>query len=159
MYKRRSNLCILIVLLLLYPQALAAEATPEPWRIYQIIETSEEQVDILVDCSDYRNAKLCVVNVDEGSFLPELMEGMTLFWNGDEHSAAVTWDTRRRELAFCYRPDSKKPNVTSVVGELLFSYYNADGERIHHDRVSIVLTDSGLRLSIKPVEEVPAIAL
>jgi len=144
---------VLIVLLLLCSQALAAEATPVPWKVYQTLASSAEQVEVLVDCACYKDAHLCVISVDEGSFLPELSGETTLFWDGDERIAVIAWDTRRPKLTFCYRPGPKKPNGTSVAGELLFSYYNADGERINQDRVNIVLTNAGLRLSVKPVVE------
>lgn len=153
MLKRERGICLLMVLLLLCSQALAIEATPVPWRVYQTLESSAEQVEVLVDCACYRDARLCVINVDEGSFLPELAEKTTLFWDGDERVAVVSWDTRRTSLTFCYRPSAQRPGDTAVVGKLLFSYYNADGERIRQDRVNIVITDTGLRLSVKPAEE------
>lgn len=152
MLKRKSNICMLIVLLLLCSQALAIETTPVPWRVYRTLESSAEQIEILVDCTCYKDVHLCVINVDEGGLLPELAEKTTLFWDGDERTAVIAWDTRRTELVFCYRPSFQKQGGSSVVGELLFSYYNANGERINQDRVRVVSTNMGLRLSIIPVE-------
>ncbi len=65
-------ICALIVLLLLCPQALAIEATPAPWEVYQSLETGAEQVEVLVDYTRYEEVRLCVINVDEGSFLKAL---------------------------------------------------------------------------------------
>lgn len=155
MLKKGRGICVLIVLLLLCSQALATEATPEPWQVYQTLESSSGQVEVLLDCSRYKDVHMCVINVDDGSFLPELAKGTTLFWDGNEQIAVITWDTYLRTLTFSYRPSSKKQYGTSVVGELLFSYFNSDGERIIQDRVNVVLTDAGLRLSVKSVEETP----
>lgn len=138
MHKRRNGICVLIVLLLLCPRAPAIEATPVPWEVYQTLKTSPEQVEVLVDYTRYKDVHLCVIKVDEGSFLPELAERMTLFWDGEERIAVIAWDTRRTELTFLYRPGAQKPGGTAVTGELVFSCYNADGERIQHDRVSII---------------------
>lgn len=158
MHKKGNGICALIVLLLLCPQALAIEATPASWKVYQTLETGAEKVEVLVDYTRYEDVRLCVINVDEGSFLPELAERMNLLWDAEKRIAVVSWDTRSTELTFLYRPDPQKTGDTAVTGELVFSCYNADGERIYHDRVRIVRTDAGLRLSIKPVEEAPQTA-
>lgn len=148
MHRKRSAACALLVLALLFPRALAMEASPLPWTVYRTQETGEDQIEVQLDYSRYEDIRVCAVSVDEGSFLPELAQGMTLLWDGDERTALISWD-EPSELTFLYRPGPRGQGPAAVCGELVFSCYGADGGRIRHDRVQFVRTDSGLRLSIK----------
>ncbi len=154
MHGKRSAVCALLTVMLLFPHSLAMEASSLPWGVYRTQTTGEDQVEVLLDYSSYEDIRVCAVSVDEGSFLPELVQGMTLMWDGDERTALISWDAPS-EMTFLYRPSPRRQGTTAVSGELVFSCYNADGERIRHDRVQFVRTDSGLRLSIKSAGEEP----
>lgn len=92
MHGKRSAVCALLTVMLLFPHSLAMEASPLPWGVYRTQTTGEDQVEVLLDYSSYEDIRVCAVSVDEGSFLPELAQGMTLIWDGDERTALISWD-------------------------------------------------------------------
>ena len=139
MARRFSLFLLTFSLLLLFASVSPAETQAVPWRDYSTVEISHERVELFIQYNN-ESAVSCVIGADEGTIALDMTDGYSFAWDSKRREAALRWSAGRLEFDLSYMPAISPDALAGgepYRDELIFTYYDANGDVLNRDRVTI----------------------
>lgn len=148
--QKQAFLWVILGASLLLASFVHAEGSA-PWRDYTV---REHEANRLVLEVQYANemAEHCVLTTGEGTVFPVLSEDQFFVWNGEKRELTLQWNSPRLELALAYETAISAPlwqEGTPYEDELVFTYYDAAGNKLDEDRLFILNQLNGLTVEME----------
>ena len=125
----------------------ALAETPAPWRDYTVRDRLVLEVQYATE-----QVERCVLTTGEGSVFPALSEDQSFVWDGEERELTLQWSSPRLELTLAYEAaisTSLWQEGTPYEDELVFTYYDAAGNKLDEDRLFILNQLNGLTVEME----------
>ena len=140
-----------LLLLFVWLCGSSALAETPPRRDYTV---REHEANRLVLEVQYANelAERCVLTTGEGTVFPALSEDQSFVWNGEKQDLTLQWSSPRLELTLAYEAAISAPlwqEGTPYEDELVFTYYDAAGNKLDEDRLFILNQPNGLTVEME----------
>ena len=148
--QKRAFLWVILGASLLLASFVHAESSA-PWRDYTVREHEANRLILEVQYAN-EMAEHCVLTTEEGTVFPALSEDQSFVWNGEKRELALQWNSPRLELTLAYEAAISAPlwqEGTPYEDELVFTYYDAAGNKLDEDRLFILNQLNGLTVEME----------